>query len=558
MRNSDYAFAQVEITPELPAESARQIIGIIGKAQDAFVKAERVTDAFAAFLNDLLDFTGSEYGFIGEVMTDADGARFLKTHAVTDISWDNSSRTFFEENAPNGLEFRNLDTLFGRTVATGERVITNDPAGHPASGGLPPGHPPLRTYAGLPMVSGGRLIGMIGLANRPSGYHEVLVSELDPLLRTCANLILAHRSDIRRREAENMLHEALENIPEGFVIYDADDRLVIWNSAYQDIYKLSEAQLKAGATFESMLRHGVKNGQFPAAGTTEAEHEAWVAERMRQHNNPSGPVQQALPGGRWLRIDERRTPNGLLVGMRTNITELKETEAMLRQANENLSRFAYVAAHDLQEPLRKIQAFSEMLDEGVSAGNTEDVEYALSVMTSAAARARELVKDLLDYSRTANLELKMQEVDLEAVISDVLSTLADAMGRSGAEIELQLNDMALVADPTQLGQLLQNLLSNAIKYVAEDVRPRIEISAMADDKGRPVSLTVRDNGIGFDQRLADRIFEPFQRLHTRDEYSGTGIGLAICAAVAERHGWSIRAQSRNGEGSAFHVDFSAA
>lgn len=557
MRKSHYAIARPGTAPELPAESARQIVGIIGKAQDAFVNAEKVTDAFTAFLDDLLDFTGSEYGFIGEVMTDAAGARFLKTHAITDISWDEASKALFDKNSANSLEFRNLDTLFGWTVATGKRVITNDPAGHPAAGGLPPGHPPLRTYAGLPMVSGGRLIGVVGLANRPSGYHEVLVSELDPLLRTCANLILAHRSDVRRREAEDMLHEALENIPEGFVIFDAEDRLVIWNSAYGNIYKHSEAQLKAGSTFESMLRYGVRNGQYPAAGTTEAEHEAWVAERLRQHNNPSGPVQQELPDGRWLRIDERRTPNGLLVGMRTNITELKETEAMLRHANENLSRFAYVAAHDLQEPLRKIQAFSEMLEEGLSAGNKQDVEYALSVMTSAAARARELVKDLLDYSRTANLELKMQEIDLESIISDVLSTLADAIGRSGAEIELCLNDMILVADPTQLGQLLQNLLSNAVKYVAEGVRPMIRIESVSDGESRPVSLSIRDNGIGFDQRLADRIFEPFQRLHTRDEYSGSGIGLAICAAVAERHGWSIRAESRKGEGSTFHVEFTA-
>ncbi len=558
MRKLDYAVARPGTAPELPAESARQIIGIIGKAQEAFVNAEQVADAFAAFLEDLLDFTGSEYGFIGEVLTDADGSRVLKTHAVADSSADEASKTFSENPAPVGLELRELDTLYGQTLATGERVLTNDPAGHPAGGGLLPGHPPLRTYAGLPMISGRRMIGMIGLANRPSGYYEALIDELDPLLRTCANLLLAHRSDLRRRAAEDMLYEALENIPEGFVIYDADDRLVIWNSAYRDIYKQSEGQLKVGSTFESMLRFGVRNGQYPAAGTTEAEHEAWVEARLNQHNNPSGPVQQELPDGRWLRIDERRTPNGLLVGMRTNITELKETEAMLRQANENLSRFAYVAAHDLQEPLRKIQAFSEMLEEGVSAGNAEDVEYALSVMTSAAARARELVKDLLDYSRTANLELKIQEVDLEAVISEVLSTLADAIGRSGAEIELQLNDMALVADPTQLGQLLQNLLSNAIKYVAEGVRPRIDILAVADDMGHPVSLTVRDNGIGFDQRLADRIFEPFQRLHTREEYSGTGIGLAICAAVAERHGWNIRAQSRKGEGSAFHVDFTAA
>ncbi len=557
MRKPEYEVARVGAKTELPAESARQIIGIIGKAQDAFVNAERVTDAFAAFLDDLLDFTGSEYGFIGEVMTAADGSRFLKTHAITDISWDEASKALFEKNAADGLEFRNLDTLFGRTVMTGERILTNDPAGHPAGGGLPPGHPPLRTYAGLPMMSGGRLIGMIALANRASGYYEALVDELEPLLRTCANLIEAHRSDVRRRAAEDMLQEALENIPEGFVIYDADDRLVIWNSAYGDIYKESEGQLKVGSTFESMLRYGVRNGQYPAAGTTESEHEAWVEARLNQHNNPSGPVQQELPDGQWLRIDERRTPNGLLVGMRTNITELKETEAMLRQANENLSRFAYVAAHDLQEPLRKIQAFSEMLEDGLSSGNTEDVEYALSVMTNAATRARGLVKDLLDYSRTTNHELKMQEVELETIFSDVLSALADAIGRSGAEIELHLNDAVLIADPTQLGQLLQNLISNAIKYVAEDVRPRVRIQVFSDAEGRPVSLIISDNGIGFDQRLADRIFEPFQRLHTREEYAGTGIGLAICAAVAERHGWRIWAESRKGEGSAFHVDFAA-
>jgi|GEM_PF-2677703 len=165
-----------------------------------------------ACLNELLEgvceLTHSEYGFIGEILEDEDGTRYLKMHAWTDISWDRESRRLYQQALSTGFEFRNLKTLFGAVVATGKIVIANDAANDPRSGGVPQGHPPMQNFMGLPFSCGEAVNGMVGIANRSRGYCEQLAESLEPFLVTCANLVRAHRMEARRREAELQLETA--------------------------------------------------------------------------------------------------------------------------------------------------------------------------------------------------------------------------------------------------------------------------------------------------------------------------------------------------------------
>lgn len=189
-----------------------KLLQAITTAQAQLLGVVRPDSLFDGLLRALLDLSESEYGFIGETLRDSDGAPYLKTHAITNIAWDEETRRFYDENAPNGLEFRNLQTLFGAVLTRETPVISNFPMNDPRSGGLPEGHPPLRAFLGVPLRSGGEMIGMAGLANRSQGFDDKLVQELEPFLQTCSNAIFALRADTARKEAEDRLRDEQERL----------------------------------------------------------------------------------------------------------------------------------------------------------------------------------------------------------------------------------------------------------------------------------------------------------------------------------------------------------
>lgn len=240
--------------------------------------------------------------------------------------------------------------------------------------------------------------------------------------------------------------------------------------------------------------------------------------------------------------------------------ELESKVIELNRSNEELAQFAYVASHDLQEPLRKIQSFSTMLRVHYASDLKPEVTSLLDRMHSSAERMHGLIKDLLTYSRLNTQPQPFQMVSLTEVFTDVLEDLDSVIQSSNAQIDLG-SLPAVAGNSQQLYQLFQNLISNALKFVPEDRTPQIRIYAHTPEHlpskvlydNRCVCITVEDNGIGFDEQYKDRIFQLFQRLHTRSEYVGTGIGLTICKKVAELHGGTIEVKSVPGKGSTFSV-----
>ncbi len=235
----------------------------------------------------------------------------------------------------------------------------------------------------------------------------------------------------------------------------------------------------------------------------------------------------------------------------------------LRRSNEELEKFAYVASHDLQEPLRKIQAFGDRLatrfrDEVGDQGR----EY-IGRMLASAARMRTLINDLLAFSRVGIKGQAFTHVDLGRELAEVLSDLEVRITETGADVTAGPLP-AIEADPLQMRQLFQNLIANALKFRKPDVPPHIQVTATATDNlpadADPppavagVRLVIADNGIGFEQTYAERIFEVFQRLHAKHEFEGTGIGLAVCRKIVERHGGEIAARGTPGEGAVFIID----
>jgi PAS domain S-box-containing protein len=253
-----------------------------------------------------------------------------------------------------------------------------------------------------------------------------------------------------------------------------------------------------------------------------------------------------------------------------DITERKRAEetlsrkaAELARSNAELEQFAYVASHDLQEPLRKIQAFGDRLKTKCDAVNLQDGRDYLERMQSAAARMQTLINDLLTFSRVISASQPFVPVDLNQVVKGVLSDLEVRIEQKKATVEVG-ELPSIEADPLQMRQLLQNLIGNALKFQTPNSHPVVKIHARLlkspfagtpeeDPYAEQCEFTVEDNGIGFDEKYLDKIFAVFQRLHGRNEYEGTGVGLAVCRRITDRHGGTITARSKQGEGAKFIV-----
>lgn len=234
--------------------------------------------------------------------------------------------------------------------------------------------------------------------------------------------------------------------------------------------------------------------------------------------------------------------------------ELQKFADQLERSNRDLQEFAQVASHDLQEPLRKIQMFGDRLKANSAASlDPTGMDY-LERMRGAAGRMQVLIQDLLTLSRVAGQARTLVAVDLDRVVGEVLEDLEARIERSGGRVEV--GRLATIqADPLQMRQVLQNLIGNALKFHRPEEAPVVKVSGSLRSqlRGQVFELRVEDNGIGFDEKHLERIFTPFQRLHTRSEFEGTGMGLAICRRIAERHGGTMSAQSVPGVGSVFSM-----
>lgn len=256
-------------------------------------------------------------------------------------------------------------------------------------------------------------------------------------------------------------------------------------------------------------------------------------------------------------------------GIIRDITEIRKQELAVAEnihklnvSNEALSEFAYTASHDLQEPLRKIEAFGDRLKTSLEGEVSEKSSRYLEKMLSASARMNDLIEDILKLSRLSSVSIDPERVYLQQIFQGILGDYEETITRTGAKITYDLPEV--IGSGAQLHQLFQNLLSNALKFILKDTEPIVEVryqkagrEALKDlglDRRKSYYvITFSDNGIGFEQQFENKIFAPFKRLYGRSEFPGTGIGLAIVKKVVENHGGAIRVQSAENQGTTFYI-----
>jgi PAS domain S-box-containing protein len=351
------------------------------------------------------------------------------------------------------------------------------------------------------------------------------------------------------RQSEQQYRMLLDGIQDYAVfMIDPQGQIVSWNAGAERIkgYKADEI---IGRNFSCF---------FPPEEVERGRPEEVLRMTAAKGRHEEQGMRVRKDGTRFLgsvTFTALRDPAGHLRGFSEFSHDLSKAEANLRQnvedlkrSNEELAQFAYIASHDLQEPLRMVASYTQLLSRRYKGKLDSDADEFIAFAVDGANRMQRLIQDLLVYSRVGTKGGEQVDTSSEQALQHALTNLQDAIREGGAQVTHDPLPTVL-ADESQLIQLFQNLVGNAIKYQGPGV-PRVHISA-ARNGDEKWTFSVKDNGLGIDPKYFERIFGMFQRLHKRDEFAGTGIGLAICKKIVERHGGRISVESQPGQGSTF-------
>jgi PAS domain S-box-containing protein len=424
----------------------------------------------------------------------------------------------------------------------------------------------VQSLVDVPLIYKGKILGFSGLGSARQGrvWTQDEINLLKIVGQVFTNALQHKQAEETLGFERNLLRTVVDNLPDYIYAKDINSRFVLNNRAHTRLLRANTPEEVFGKTDYDIFPRGLADQYFAdeqgviESGKSLVNREESV---LTEDGNTQWVLTTKVP---WL--DNEGKPKGI-VGMSRDITQRKEmaqtleehaqlleqANAELRLRNQELDEFTYIASHDLQEPLRKLIAFSDVLREDMAAKDQKEVDRDLEIITSAAQRMQTLVKDLLALSRSGRQSMAWESVNLSECVALVMDTL-DVRVRDEHATVVQDALPTVTGDRTLLVQLYQNLIGNALKFHG-DSAPELRLTAEETPEGW--LLGVADNGIGIKPEYAEQIFAPFKRLHGRSEYEGTGIGLAICRKIVERHGGRIWVTSALGQGAHFKFTLGA-
>jgi signal transduction histidine kinase/CheY-like chemotaxis protein/HAMP domain-containing protein len=369
------------------------------------------------------------------------------------------------------------------------------------------------------------------------------------------------------KEARTRLTDAIETISEGFSLYDAEDKLIVCNSRYKNLFASHADVMEPGTPFETIIRTAVERGLI-----VHEDDEAWLAERVAMHKAASSTHVQHRSDGRWVHVSERRIANGGVVATYADITELKQREAELaglvheleiardaaQEASRTKSSFLANMSHELRTPLNAIIGVTEMLQEDARELNREDEIEPLDRVQRAARHLLALINDILDLSKieAGKMDLVLERFSIATLIDDVVHTVESIASKNGNRIVVNCPDGigSIYADQIRVRQALMNLVSNASKFTSNGT-VTVSAATMRTVDGDRVEFAVMDTGIGMSPDQLAKLFQEFSQADssTTRKYGGTGLGLAISRRFCQMMGGDISVESELGHGSKFVI-----
>jgi PAS domain S-box-containing protein len=491
--------------------------------------------------------SGAKFGFFGEVNKDGK----FDMIAINNPGWEECQILGTEAiKIIKGMEIRGMQFL---PLKDGKSLVFNDPSNHPQSVGTPRGHPKIMNLLAVPFIYKGKIIGQIGLGNKEGGFDIYDQEAIEALAFAMIETLMRKRAEGSLKESELRFRMIFESKMIGALFWDANSNIIDANETFLNMVGYTRDEILSGTVRwrdmtppeyqeqdDKALKEIVETGVM-----TPVEKEYICKDGSRIPIIMGGA---SLPG---------ETLNG--VAFILDITDKKEIENKinetlvdLKRSNAELEQFAYVASHDLQEPLRMVASFTQLLQKRYKDKIDKDANEFIEYAVDGAIRMQRLIKDLLKFSRVGTRGKAFTSVDMNIIYKAVLKNLIYIIKETNAEISCDPLPI-IKADESQMLQLLQNLISNAIKFHG-DKPPRIHLSSEVRDKEWLIS--VKDHGIGIDDKYSERIFIIFQRLHKIGEFDGTGIGLAVCKKIVQRHGGKIWFESEPGKGSTFYFTLS--
>ncbi len=487
------------------------------------------------------------------------------------------TRRDHEKVAKSGVS---LDEGFhGQVIRTGQPCVEADISA--ALADLPePVDPALsdgssRSVIALPLRAYGRVIGAILFCATQANVFSDEDVKLAMQFGTHLGLAIDRfrqvdefRNAERAAEAARaQLFEAIESVSEGFVLYDQDDRLAVFNSQFKEFFFTASETVKPGVPFHKMVRAVAATGMIPLDGLS---LEDWVAQRVATHKSPGGSREMKLASGTWIKISEKRTGDGGVVGVYTDITELKERESQLGELVDRLaeardaamnatrtkSQFLANMSHELRTPLNAVIGIAEMLQEDAEEDDLDAFIEPLQRINRAGKHLLGLINDVLDLSKieAGKIDLVADAIDVPAMVGDIVTMAQPLAAKNENALEKELGDGvgSIRGDAMRVRQIVFNLLSNACKFT-EKGKVSLAVSLAEHDGRTAVAFAVRDTGIGISEEQLSRLFQEFSQADatTTRKFGGTGLGLVISRRLAQLMGGDILVESVAGEGSTF-------
>ncbi len=546
---------------------SNKLLRVLTMAQNRYFFEPNPRQLFEELLNALLELTGSEYGFIGEILHDSDSKPYLKTFAITNIAWNETTRAFYEKYSNEGLEFHNLKTLFGHVITSERPVISNYPRNDPRSSGIPEGHPDLNAFLGLPFHAADEFVGMIGIANRPGGYDQTIIDFLKPYLATCSSIIQSYRNDRRRRTAEDQLvrsehriRSIVENVIDAIITINERGIIQTFNPAAEKIFGYLASDVIGknirlivpephGDLHDGYIRRYLETGEQRIIGKT---RELFGIRKDRT----LFPMEISVSE---MKLGEEVS----FIGIIRDISQRKLIESELIKAREDAERanraksdFLAVMSHEIRTPMNGILGMTQL---ALDTELTQEQRDNLNLVLYAADSLLSIINDILDFSKieAGKLDLDFSDFHIRERLEEIIHSLAVRAAQKGLEIILWVAEdvpEVVTGDIGRLRQILINLVGNAIKFTdSGEIVVQVGLESRKDDEVE-LRFEIKDTGIGIPPEKQRMIFNPFTQVDssTTRKYGGTGLGLAITAQLVELMQGRIWVESTQGEGSQFY------